>query len=323
MILLSHERQCFSRTNKRSARRRPPASASPYRVDRDLAYLIRTLLRFSAQREPRLSSHRLHRRQPVASSHDLLSPLRQFQRQVAVLGSVTHLLANDPGDLLTMAPDGDHGKVHTRDGQHAISQVPYRQQQQHDGAAAGLTATGPISSPSTSHTDTVISVRFTPSRTLLAGGRDKPVQLQDATTHLARTVLVQPIFEPVLRAAPTTQTTQICLQTPHPPQPVRPPVNQCGSQRPSGDTHRPHSQQPLHYQACQRSLTRKRSPVQIQYRPQRKLYSATCLRPCTRVWRFGSVDLSARAREPTRPPVAIRLSVPAESSGPHVGPIGP
>jgi NAD(P)-dependent dehydrogenase (short-subunit alcohol dehydrogenase family) len=38
---------------------------------------------------------------------------------------------------------------------------------------------------------------------------------------------------------------------------------------------------------------------------------------------LGSVDLSARAREPTTPPVAIRLSVPAESSGPQVDPIEP
>jgi hypothetical protein len=234
--------------------------------DRDLAYLIRTLLRFPAQ---------------TRTQAQLTDFIGDSQSRKATICSVRSdsssgglpssdrlhtLLANDPGDLLTMAPDGDHGKVHTRDGQQAISQVPNRQQQ-HDGAAAGLTATGPIGSPSTSHTDTVISGRFSPSRTLLAGRRDKPVQLRDATTHLARAVLVQPIFELVLRAAPTTHTTQICLQTPHPPQPVRPPVNRCGSQRPSGDTHRPHSQQPLHYQACQRSLTRKRSPVQIQYRP--------------------------------------------------------
>ena len=116
------------------------------------------------------SARRLHRRQPVASSQDLLRPLRQFQRQVAVLGSVAHLLAKDPGGLLAMSPGGDHGKIHTRDGQQAISQLPYWQQQRHDGAAVGLTAAGPIGSPSTSHTDIVISVGFSPGRTLLADG---------------------------------------------------------------------------------------------------------------------------------------------------------
>jgi hypothetical protein len=49
--------------------------------DRDLAYLIRTLLRFSAQRECGLSSP-THRRQPAARSQDLLSLLRQFQRRL-------------------------------------------------------------------------------------------------------------------------------------------------------------------------------------------------------------------------------------------------
>jgi hypothetical protein len=69
-----------------------------------------------------------------------------------------------------MSPGGDHGKIHTRDRQQAISQLPYWQQQRHDGAAVGLTAAGPIGSPSTSHTDIVISVGFSPGRTLLAGG---------------------------------------------------------------------------------------------------------------------------------------------------------
>ena len=116
------------------------------------------------------SARRLHRRQPVPSSQDLLRPLRQFQRQVAVLGSVAHLLAKDPGGLLAMSPGGDHGKIHTRDRQQAISQLPYWQQQRHDGAAVGLTAAGPIGSPSTSHTAIVVSVRFSPRRTLVAGG---------------------------------------------------------------------------------------------------------------------------------------------------------
>ena len=54
--------------------------------------LIRTLLRFAAQ--PTLgSAGRLHRRQPVTRSQDLLSPLRQFRRRLAVVGSVAHLVA--------------------------------------------------------------------------------------------------------------------------------------------------------------------------------------------------------------------------------------
>jgi hypothetical protein len=69
-----------------------------------------------------------------------------------------------------MSPGGDRGKVHTRDGQQAISQVPYWRQQPQDGAAVGLTAAGPIGSPSTSHTAIVVSVRFSPRRTLVAGG---------------------------------------------------------------------------------------------------------------------------------------------------------
>jgi hypothetical protein len=66
----------------------------------------------------------------------------------------------------------------------------------------GLAAAGPIGSPSTSHTDIVVSVGFSRGRTLVAGGWDKSVRL-DVATHLARVVLVQPIFELVLRAALT------------------------------------------------------------------------------------------------------------------------
>ena len=62
-----------------------------------------------------------------------------------------------------------------------------------------LAAAGPIGSPSTSPTDIVVSVRFKPVRTLVAGGWDKSVRLWDLATHLARAVLVQPIFEAVLR----------------------------------------------------------------------------------------------------------------------------
>ena len=43
---------------------------------------------------------------------DLLSSLRQFQRRVAVIGSVAYLIANNPGGLLAMSRGaGDRGKV--------------------------------------------------------------------------------------------------------------------------------------------------------------------------------------------------------------------
>ena len=43
---------------------------------------------------------------------DLLSSLRQFQRRVAVIGSVAYLVANNPGGLLAMSRGaGDRGKI--------------------------------------------------------------------------------------------------------------------------------------------------------------------------------------------------------------------
>src|SRR4029453_4327729 len=50
----------------------------------------------SQRNENASSARRLLRRQPVARSQDLLSPLRQFDRRVAVVGSVADLVANDP-----------------------------------------------------------------------------------------------------------------------------------------------------------------------------------------------------------------------------------
>ena len=49
--------------------------------------------------------------------------------------------------------------------------------------------------------DIVVWVRFNPGRTLVAGGWEKSVRRWDVATHLARAVLVQPIFGLVLRAA--------------------------------------------------------------------------------------------------------------------------
>jgi hypothetical protein len=195
MILLGHERQCFSRTNKRLARRRPPASLRRTVSDRDLAYLIRTLLRFSMQQERGLSSPtaQFARILPAAGCHRRIgcTPCRE--------GS-----GRPPSDV----PRQRHrGKVHPRDEQEAVSQLPCQRQ---DGTAVGRGSS--------------------------------------LSSHL-------------------TQTTQICFEAHRPPLRVRLLVSRCGGRRSSGDTHGPCLRLPLHCQACQRSLTRKRSLVQIQYRP--------------------------------------------------------
>jgi hypothetical protein len=101
MILLSHERRVsLAPTNVRhDADRLHPLRRTE--SDRDLAYLIRTLLRFSAQQERSLSSP-TSSAAAVARSQDRPSPRRQFQRRVAVVGSVAHLVAKDPGVSITL-----------------------------------------------------------------------------------------------------------------------------------------------------------------------------------------------------------------------------
>jgi hypothetical protein len=144
----------------------------------------------------------------AGSARRRLSSLGYFQRRVAIVGSVAHLVAKDPDSLLAMSRgSGNRGKVHPRDEQEAVSQLPCQRQ---DGAAVG--------------------------RGYSLG------------SHL-------------------TQTTQICFEAHRPPLRVRLLVSRCGGRRSSGDTHGPCLRLPLHCQACQRSLTRKRSLVQIQYRP--------------------------------------------------------
>jgi hypothetical protein len=153
--------------------------------DRDLAYLIRTLLRFSAQRERWLSSPTSW----AAASRE--KPGSAQSRSDSSSGGLpssdrlARLVAKDPGSLLAMSRGGDRGKVHTRTGR-----KPY---------------------PSC----------------LAGGSNDRTVQLWD--------------WPP-----PVT-----C--------PVRLLVNRCGSRRSSGNTYGPCLRLPLHCQACQRSLTRKRS----------------------------------------------------------------
>jgi hypothetical protein len=98
MIWLSHE-QCFSRTNKRSARRRPPHPLRRTESNRDLAYLIRTLLRFSAQSRTQAQladciGDSQSREARICSVRSDGSSLR-----LAVVGSVAHLVAKDPGGL--------------------------------------------------------------------------------------------------------------------------------------------------------------------------------------------------------------------------------
>jgi hypothetical protein len=59
----------------------------------------------SQRNEDAGSARRLHRRQPVARSQDLFSPLRQFQRRLAVVGSVAHLVAKDPAGTINRSDD--------------------------------------------------------------------------------------------------------------------------------------------------------------------------------------------------------------------------
>lgn len=159
MILLSHVRQCFSRTSKRWAGRRPPHPLRRTESGRDLACLIRTSLRFSGKTTRAGPACRLHRRQPVARSQDLFSPLGQFQRRLAVVGSVAHLVTKDRGGLprqrrsLQGPPAGRAG-----------SRIP--------GALLAAAATGRCGcgfrdrpsgrSPPTSHTDIVVPSEVQP-----------------------------------------------------------------------------------------------------------------------------------------------------------------
>jgi hypothetical protein len=115
-VFLSHQQACGT----------TPTACSRFAVLSRIEILHVLLEHFydSRRNENAGSVRRLHRRQPVARSQDLLSPPRQFQRRVAVVGSVAHLVAKDSGGVLAMSLGGDRGKDHARDGQEAVSQVP-------------------------------------------------------------------------------------------------------------------------------------------------------------------------------------------------------
>ena len=70
---------CFSRTNNRSARRRPLPPLRRTRVE--ILHILLEHSYYSQRNENTDSARRRHRRQPVASSQDPLSQLRKFQRE--------------------------------------------------------------------------------------------------------------------------------------------------------------------------------------------------------------------------------------------------
>jgi hypothetical protein len=155
-VFLSHQ-QAFGTTPTACIR-----FAVPSRIE--ILHILLEHFYDSQRNENAGSARRLHRRQPVARSQDLLSPFRQFQRRVAVFGSVAHLVAKDPGGLLAMSRGrGDRGNLQRRDRQEAVSQVPCWRQQRQDGAAVGLAIARPVGSPPTSHTDIVVSVGSAPA----------------------------------------------------------------------------------------------------------------------------------------------------------------
>jgi hypothetical protein len=113
MILLSHERRCFSRTNNdRHDADRLIRFAVLSRIE-----ILHILLEHSYDSRRNTTRARAQLADFIATA----SPLRQFQRRLAVVGSVAHLVAKD---RVASRGCGDRGKVHPRDGQEAVSQVP-------------------------------------------------------------------------------------------------------------------------------------------------------------------------------------------------------
>ena len=186
MILLSHEQRCsLVPTNVRhDADRLHPLRCTE--SDRDLPYLIRTLLRFSAQRECGLSS-------PTSSAACRKPGSAQSAPTVPAAGC-RRRIGCTPRREGSGRPSGDVSRRRSWQDPHARragSRIPgalWRQQRQ-DGAALGLAAASPIGSRRL--------VTLTSSsrwRSARQNPRGRPCGCWDVASHLARAVLVQPIF---------------------------------------------------------------------------------------------------------------------------------
>ncbi len=198
----------------------------------------------------------------------MLSPFRQFQRWVAVVGSVAHLAAKDPG-----GPPGDVSR-------------PRRSRQPPPAGRAGSRIPGAFAGGSSERT---VQLWGWPSPARSAHRRlvtptssfrwVAPAGPSSQAAGIVRAVVARGHSlssccpgSADLRTGPAgssllSQTTQICFRAPRPPhasqtvsQSMRQPAIIWGHPRPC-------LRPPLHCQACQRSLTRKRSLVQIQNRP--------------------------------------------------------
>ena len=166
-----------------------------------------------------------------------------------------------------MSRGGDRGKVHTRDGQEAVSRClasgsSDRTVQLWDWAPPVQSAPRRLVTPtSSSRWGSAPAVASSQAAGISPCGCGTCHSLSSCCPGSAD-----------LRAGPAgssylTQTTQVCFQTPRLPLPVRLLVNRCCSRRSSGHAHGPDLRLAPHCQAWKRSLTRKRSLVQIQYRP--------------------------------------------------------
>src|SRR5688500_13143273 len=97
MILLSDERQCFSRSNTFGTT--PTACIRFAILSRIETLHILLEHSYDSQRNERSSARRLHRRQPVARSEDLISPRRRLPVARRPAGLPTVLRAANHADL--------------------------------------------------------------------------------------------------------------------------------------------------------------------------------------------------------------------------------
>ena len=140
--------------------------------DRDLAYLIRTLLRFSAQRERRLSSPTPSAacRKPGSAQSAPTVPAAGCRRRI---GCTPRREGSGRASWRCLAAAAIAATSTGGTGRKPYPRCLCWRQQREDGAAVGLAIARPVGSPPTSHTDIVISVGC-PGRTLLAGGWNSP-----------------------------------------------------------------------------------------------------------------------------------------------------